>query len=670
MKVFRLWLAALATVVIGCGGAAASKAPAKDGSHTPQIALAASPARAATGYAPDGWGGLEVAPGEALPVTSADPTWGSPSAPVTVVEFADLQCVFCARAAVTMLALREMYGPEKLRIVWKHKPLPMHENAEQAANLGAAIFLLGGNEAFFTYVDGIYAKLLDRPEGREFSELAIESAAHAAEKAPDRIGGPGLRDTAEGPGAAKVRSDDELSERMNVSGTPAFFVNGVRIAGAQPLERFQAVIDDELERSQKALAAGTPSSRIYAARLADNIQSGRADKPKPASVAKAPDDAVWKVPVGTSPVRGKATAAVTLVVFADFQCPFCKKSSATIDELRAKYKDDLRVVFKHEPLPFHERADPAAEIAIEAYKRKGNDGFWKVHDALFASTRGLDDIELSSIATAAGLDGKSALALAAKHKNQAVIDEDGALADDVDAHATPTFFVNGKRLEGSRSLDQFSTVIDAELASAKAKIASGTPASEVYETLMKDARSASVLETKKAPAVGSSSPTRGGGIVTVQIFSDFQCPFCKRVEPTIADLEKAFPGKLRIVWRNRPLPMHDNAEEAAEAALEARKQKGNAGFWKMHDLMFAAQDHLDRAGLEEMALQAGLDAKRFRQALDQKTHQAEIDADGKIADDLDIHGTPSVLVNDVFVSGAQPLGQFKRAVRAALAKSK
>lgn len=105
------------------------------------------------------------------------------------------------------------------------------------------------------------------------------------------------------------------------------------------------------------------------------------------------DTAVWKVPVGRSPVRGKADAPITIVEFSDFQCPFCKRAEPTIDEVRRTYGDKVRVVWKDEPLPFHPRATPAAELARFAYAKKGQDGFWKVHDALFASQPKLEDSE-------------------------------------------------------------------------------------------------------------------------------------------------------------------------------------------------------------------------------------------------------------------------------------
>ena len=81
--------------------------------------------------------------------------------------------------------------------------------------------------------------------------------------------------------------------------------------------------------------------------------------------------------MGKSPVTGPANALVTLVEFSDFQCPYCKRAHATVEELVKRYPGKLRVVFKHQPLPFHQHALPAALFAMEARAQKGDKGFWE-----------------------------------------------------------------------------------------------------------------------------------------------------------------------------------------------------------------------------------------------------------------------------------------------------
>ncbi|MEO8877946.1 MAG: thioredoxin domain-containing protein, partial [Polyangiaceae bacterium] len=161
------------------------------------------------------------------------------------------------------------------------------------------------------------------------------------------------------------------------------------------------------------------------------------------------------------------------------------------------------------------------------------------------------------------------------------------------------------------------------------------------------------------------APVRGKATakVTLVEFADFQCPFCKRAEDdAMTQVRKDYPDAVKIVWRDMPLPFHQNAEPAAEAAREALAQKGSTGFWKMHDLLFANQTSLDRPSLDGYAKQLGLDMTKFANAIDNHTHKAEIDADAKAAQTAGISGTPSFLVNGYFLSGAQPYSKFKRLI--------
>jgi protein-disulfide isomerase len=168
-----------------------------------------------------------------------------------------------------------------------------------------------------------------------------------------------------------------------------------------------------------------------------------------------------------------------------------------------------------------------------------------------------------------------------------------------------------------------------------------------------------------------ASPTRGpaSAPIEIQVFADFECPFCRRGEATLAELERAHPGQIRVVWRNLPLAGHRHARAAARAALEAFAQRGSQGFWRMHDLLYAAQDQEDgfgQAALESYAQRLGLDAERFRQAFRDGRHDATLTADESAAVVAGIDGTPAFLINGYFIAGARPLGAFERVVRFAL----
>ncbi|MEP7125009.1 MAG: thioredoxin domain-containing protein [Byssovorax sp.] len=167
-------------------------------------------------------------------------------------------------------------------------------------------------------------------------------------------------------------------------------------------------------------------------------------------------------------------------------------------------------------------------------------------------------------------------------------------------------------------------------------------------------------------AVGTS-PTRGSATapVTVVVFSDFQCPFCSRAESTVKEIEAAYPGKIRVVFKNSPLPFHDHARLAAKATLAANEQ---GKFWEYHDALFAHQHDLDRASLERYAGDLGLDLRRFRAALDDARLDLAVEADITEAHRLEVQGTPTFFVNGRIVRGAQPLAAFRARVDQALAE--
>jgi protein-disulfide isomerase len=193
-----------------------------------------------------------------------------------------------------------------------------------------------------------------------------------------------------------------------------------------------------------------------------------------ATPAAPEDTTVYKVPIGSSPVLGKKTALVTIVEFGDFQCNFCLRADKTIASLRAQYGDDLRVVWKNEPMAMHARAKPAAELAMDAADQKKD--FWAVHDDLFASQSSLDDATLARIAK-----DHSVKMTTSHHKS---IDDDHALAVSLGVTATPVFFVNGRKIVGAVGADAFKKIIDPELAFMRAYVANGVKAEEAYDAIM------------------------------------------------------------------------------------------------------------------------------------------------------------------------------------------
>jgi len=646
---FACGLVGVMASLVACGGSA--KAPV-----VPQTATAdAGVAQAATATA------LSAAPSEesaAVPIASDDATWGNRDALVTVVAFEDIQCPFCARTAPTIQKLEAEYGPEKLRVVWKHLPLPFHPNARPAAEAAEGVRALGGNDAFWKFLEQAFANQ---------KELGADSYAKWASNA-------GVDATAfangakSGVWAAKVQRDLATAQKLGVDGTPAFLVNGAWITGAQPYEAFKQTVDAALTQAGLLIVSGTSRVGVYAAAAATNF------KPQPADDDNAKDDTnVYKVPVGTSPVRGATTAPVTIVEFGDYQCPYCRRAAETLEKVRAKYGDSVRLVWKNEPLPFHPHAEPAAELALEARAEKGDAGFWAAHDALFAAT-GLEESDLLSIAHDLKLDVAKVKSAITTKKYAKAIEEDDTVADGFRATGTPHFFIDGRRVVGSQPLEKFVSIIDDELKKTQALATKGVTATGMYDALVAGGVAMSGPEKKDVAIPSANAPSRGASTakVVVQEFADFQCPYCKRAEDSIDKLVAAYPGRVRIVWRNLPLnQIHPDAQLAAEAALEAQAQKGQAGFWKMHALLFANQGvdgALQREALDGYAKALGLDMKKWAAALDGHTHKDAIDADVKAADAAGVQGAPAFFINGYFLDGAMPYKSFQRLVDRALSE--
>jgi protein-disulfide isomerase len=153
--------------------------------------------------------------------------------------------------------------------------------------------------------------------------------------------------------------------------------------------------------------------------------------------------------------------------------------------------------------------------------------------------------------------------------------------------------------------------------------------------------------------------------VTIIEFSDYQCPYCARVVPTLKKLKAEYGDKVRIVFKDFPLPNHPQAPKAAEAAHCAGEQ---GKYWEMHDRMFGHQGALLVPQLKESAAALGLDAAKFEQCLDSGKYAGVVQEDLEYGSDLGVSSTPSLYINGRPVVGAQPFDVFKRVIDEELAR--
>jgi protein-disulfide isomerase len=130
-------------------------------------------------------------------------------------------------------------------------------------------------------------------------------------------------------------------------------------------------------------------------------------------------------------------------------------------------------------------------------------------------------------------------------------------------------------------------------------------------------------------------------------------------------MEKEYSGKVRFVWKNYPLPFHNNAEPAAEAAMAANAQ---GKFWQMHDKLFQNQGALDKPNLEKYAQEVGLNMAKFKADIDAQKFKSAIESETKEGQAVGVSGTPAVFINGRKIAGAYPWDTFKKIADEELAK--
>jgi protein-disulfide isomerase len=173
-----------------------------------------------------------------------------------------------------------------------------------------------------------------------------------------------------------------------------------------------------------------------------------------------------KIDIGSSPVKGPKDAKVTIIEFSDFECPYCSKGYETMEAVMKAYPKDVKVVFKHYPLPFHKEATPAAKASWAA-QQQGK--FWEFHDELFKNQDKLGDAFYTATATKLGLDMKKFDADRKSAAAEKAVEEDAEVGQKNGIQGTPGFFVNGVAVKGAYPVSHFKGIIDRWLNNAAGK---------------------------------------------------------------------------------------------------------------------------------------------------------------------------------------------------------
>lgn len=358
---------------------------------------------------------------------------------------------------------------------------------------------------------------------------------------------------------------------------------------------------------------------------------------------------------GVPPAKGPEKAPITIQEYADFHCGFCKRAAATMQKILENYPGKVRLIFRHHPLST--TPGQGSYLTHEAAVCAQEQGkFWEFHDAVFAFSGSPKEADLHAIASQIGLNAGPFSDCVKSGKARKFLDAELAEGNSKGVDGTPAFYVNEQLVDGAYPYEHFQRIIEGILdpnkAGANIPDKPAAPAPPKIATF-DDLEGKPSLGDKNAP-------------VTVVEFSDFHCPFCKRVTPTIEQLVKNYKGKIRRVWRHYPLPMHSGAEHTHEASQCAAEQDK---FWEYHDKLFETLGGArDDQALIKLGKDIGLNGKKFEKCLTSGKYKDLIQKEIEKGKAAGVRGTPAFFVNGQLVSGAQPYEKFEQIVKSELAK--
>lgn len=387
------------------------------------------------------------------------PAEGPRLAPVVAEVFCPYVQSQCAGVYTTMATLARRH-PKRLRVVYRQFPLNHSQDSLLLAEIALEAAAQGKSAAFQK------AMFAARPnERRELVKLAraagLDASALDAALADHRH-------------RAQIGRDEIAADRLGVTMSPAVVWNGKTATGATSLDASEQRYDEAFARAQQLLDEGVSSKKLYGRLLADAARQRAAEaratrtpatshKPGADTPTATPvdlDAARVSVPTAGAPVRGAVSPTVTVVVFADFQCPHCRHLMQTLAAVLAAYPDDVQLVFKHAPVDTHRDAALAARAAACAQRQER---FWEYATIEFVNPARLSKTDLTRYAKDGRLDVKQFSADLDSGRCDARVEGDVADARALGIYGTtPVVFVNGLQLVGDRPFSDFRLIIDEE----------------------------------------------------------------------------------------------------------------------------------------------------------------------------------------------------------------
>jgi protein-disulfide isomerase len=386
-------------------------------------------------------------------------------------------------------------------------------------------------------VDRLRRQLDDRAGGRRASSLALIKFAAPSARALHRI---------------------SIAVAM-ASVTAVAVVAVVHRARAVPAKSPAAVVSNGAHPRKESEMINRIGVVAVAATLAQPVPAAPAAAAIP--ISKAPR--FW-VPLGVGPIKGPPTAKVTIVAFMDYQSPFCKQASQTMDALLAAHPRDVRYQVIHRPLPFHRQAPFAAKAALAA----GQQGkFWEMHETLLANQNALEPTDIAGYAKKLGLDVArfEADLTGPTVTNQADLEE--ANAQSLKVAAIPTFFFNGRSVPGAQPREVLEKTLGEELAYADAVLKSGARPTDLYNAIIKGG--STELQAGPSPETGpGADPLSPQALAARKVLTDNAAKATSCYEEALAvkpGLAGSVVVELRLAGGKEPMVLlHDSTMKFAK----------------------------------------------------------------------------------------------------------
>lgn len=385
---------------------------------TPTPRPPAAPAAAAPAPAP--------APGAEqiwrVRLNDGDADTGPSDALATVVYFSAFGCDTCRQIASGVTTLKEKFGKD-VRVVFKHKILPPSPYALEAS---IAALAAGEQGKFWEYHDVLFenAPAFDQGSLEQYGkDLKLNMAKFKKDLKNDKLRGLVLKDTL-------------MANEVGAHSMPNVLVNGVRMRGDKTVENLFPLVEEQIEKAKKKVAAGTKVEDLYRKAVAGGKFFEQL----------APQKSRFSS--GTSAKLGPDTAKVKVYTFEDFQCPFCASVGMALKDFQALFPNDVQLIYKQFPLrSIHPEAQLAAEASLEAMAQGK---FWEYHDILFANQKNLFLPDLQTYAEQVGLDMIQFTEALDTGRHKAAIETDLREGSQAGVSGTPAVYLNGRKYQGPR----------------------------------------------------------------------------------------------------------------------------------------------------------------------------------------------------------------------------